>query len=328
MLTIGKNSAGGSEWYRRSHLKMNRYTGKRKSARDSQLNRIRLFIGVVFVLFLIMCVLGVAQFVMNNKSWKTDSETDASLPENSAATAGLLVDVPESVSHETPELPEETLPIIITNTPTPTPSPTPTATPTPTPTPSPTPVLDLGSGVVNRESNLREQASPKAKIRKKVARNTAITIHEAIRDEDGNGWYFVTLDAAGTEGWLRDYLVTFSDGRKIDSFVPEPAEETNAAGDAGSAGEIGRAVTNRSTNVRAEPVQNGKIVRQISEGVRLIVFGYYQNDDAQWYEVKTESGKTHGYVRAYTVNVTELLPGTEMQPYQQEQESADKSETL
>ena len=71
-------------------------------------------------------------------------------------------------------------------------------------------------------------------------------------------------------------------------------------------------MTNRSTNVRAEPKQNGKIARQISEGVRLVVFGYYQNDDAQWYEVETESGKTHGFVRAYTVNITELSPGTEI----------------
>ena len=177
------------------------------------------------------------------------------------------------------------------------------------------------------EQPSRAELSAKAKIRKKIAKNTAITIHEAIRDEDGNGWYFVTLDAAGTEGWLRDYLVTIADGRKIDDFVPAPSlpAETPSPEESRGEGEIGRAVTNRSTNVRAEPKQNGKIARQISEGVRLVVFGYYQNDDAQWYEVETESGKTHGFVRAYTVNITELSPGTEIQPYQPETDTAESN---
>ena len=299
---------------------MNRYTGNRKNARERQLNRIRLFIGVVFVLFLIMCILGLAQYYLNRKQQSKAMEESPSLPGVPSVSA-----IPESAPAMDSALalasvaPEETLPIIITNTPTPTPSPTPTASPEPTPTPSPTPIADLGSGKVNRESNLREAASAKAKNQKKIAKNTAVTIHDAIRDEEGNGWYSVTVEPSGPEGWIRDYLVTLSDGREFDDFVPPAvAESEGPVPDEQRADQIGRAVTNRSTNVREEPKQNGKIARQISEGVRLSILGYYGNDDAQWYEVETESGKTHGFVRAYTVNVTELSPDAEMLPYEQE----------
>ena len=297
---------------------MNRYTGNGKNTRERQLNRIRLFIGVVFVLFLIMCILGVAQVFLNRNTQQKPEENDGYAGNAEEPNAGYER-IPEAAKapSETPEAPEETLPIIITNTPTPTPSPTPTPTPEPTPSPSPTPVPRLAVGKANRESNLREAASGKAKIKKKIAKNAAVTIHEAIRDENGNGWYFVTVDASGTEGWLRDYLVNLSDGRQFEDFVPPPTADSKGqeAEAALRSGEIGRAVTNRSTNVREEPKQNGKIVRQISEGVKLVIYGYYQNDDAQWYEVETESGKTHGFVRPYTVNVTELSPDAELLSY-------------
>ena len=370
------------------------YTGKKHTqlTRIQKLKRIKLFIGVVFVLLIILCVLLAMQILMPGNSLVPDGNGGVVPPDNSADTA-----VPVQETFGTPE-PEETLPLIITNTPTPTPTATPEPTPTPSPTPSPTPVADLATGSVNREANLRAQPAGSGKIKKKLAKKTGVIIHEAVLDEQKNGWYFVTLEGKETQGWLRDYLVTVSGGKRLEDFLPAGtlqseaestsnatlnhdanvreamngpvlttlkkgtririrSEKTDSQGiiwyeiTAGSStkpgyvrgnladpdpalpdgndgadnglsestdetrNRIGIVITNRSTNVRAEPRQGAKVTRQISEGVRLLVLGFYESDEAQWFEVETETGKTQGFVRQYTVNAIEMEDGAEPVPY-------------
>ena len=72
---------------------------------------------------------------------------------------------------------------------------------------------------------------------------------------------------------------------------------------------IGRAVTNRASNVRATPTSNGQLVRQLSRGIDINIVGVFSNNGEVWYEIVTQSGKTHGFVRDYVLNIS-LLDST------------------
>ena len=82
---------------------------------------------------------------------------------------------------------------------------------------------------------------------------------------------------------------------------------------------IGRAVTNREANVRVKPASSGKLVRQLSKGVELMILAKYEDDaGAIWYEVTTTTGKTYGFVRDYVVNVLKLDKNAETLTYPDE----------
>ena len=70
---------------------------------------------------------------------------------------------------------------------------------------------------------------------------------------------------------------------------------------------IGKAKTNRAANVRVKPVSGAKLVRQLSKGISLMILEKYTDKEKNiWYEVSTESGNTHGFVRDYLLNISEI----------------------
>ena len=346
------------------------------NARKGLTSWTKLMIGIIAILAVILCVLLFArrglQRDIERRTQQTQAEAPAAVQTPGAAAAVLQTPLVRLTPSPAPTT-EETLPIIITNTPT------------------PTPRLDLSGGVLKREANLRAQPSGTSKIKKKAPKGDSVTIHEAVTDDKGNVWYFLTLDAPGTDGWMRDYLVSLSDPQAVAAALPEatatpeaPPRTVIASGMANhdanlretmngrvlrtiqkgqrvevydrrkdknqttwlelraendtvtgfvKAGLIdldqesgvqtsGRAeaeesplpsnvisiaVTNRATNVRQKPQANAPVVRQLSKGTELYVLARLAEGNAEWYEIQTPSGRTHGYVRAYTVNVAELL---------------------
>ena len=302
---------------------------KTKQSNEGLSKQITTLIGVVIVLVLILCALLLAERMLKQRlSVRGQAENTggaALLPspaaESHAAETEGALPAGQMEAAAVIEQPEETLPIIMTNTPTPTPSPTPTATPEPTPTPSPSPVPDLAHGVTLKSANLRTSASGSAKVRKKVKKGEALTVHDAVTDSQEHKWYYITLDDTGTTGWMRDYLIELTDAQP-DALGGAPAasaepQGTAAAVTASGKAEIGRARTNRPANIRKKPITNAGIVKQVSEGTQLIIVGRVSYQDIEWFEVETTSGKVHGYVRRYTLNVQSLDENAEVEPYRE-----------
>ena len=78
-------------------------------------------------------------------------------------------------------------------------------------------------------------------------------------------------------------------------------------------------MTNREANVRVKPASSGKLVRQLSKGVELMILAKYEDDaGAIWSEVTTTTGKTYGFVRDYVVNVLKLDKNAETLTYPDE----------
>ena len=279
----------------------------------------KLFFCLAAVLVLLLVVLIISQRFTKSV---TPEETPARQGGNLESIAPM-----GTAPRSTAVLPEETLPIILTNTPTPTPTPSPTPSPSPTPTPSPTPRVDLARGTVNREGNLRSEPSSGAKVKRKIAPKTEVVVHEVARDSKDALWYFLSIEKNGATGWMRDYLIDLPQGRLSMDRPPQsqpvdaqaslasslPAVQTES--EAAAAGVLGTAVTNRDVNVRVEPKQKAKIARQLSQGVDLQVLGFYLNDNVQWYEVRTPSGLTHGFIRAYALDVRDMPVTLEPIPY-------------
>lgn len=217
-----------------------------------------------------------------------------------------------------PDAPEETLPIVMSNTATPsptvapTPSPTPSPEPTSTPTPSPTPIADIGTGKTNRDANLRSEMSAKSSVKKLVKRGESVTIHEAVMDDEGKLWYALTVDDISTDGWMRDYVVAL-DGplAQAISYAPAGASGETAAAASLPDGVIGTGKTNRDANVRK--IMNGKVVTQLRKNHKVNILAVKQDKAGDtWYQIRTENGTT-GYVRDYLITLTSgtVLPGTQ-----------------
>ena len=278
---------------------------KKKQTNEGLSKQIKTLIGVVTVLVLLLCVLLLAERILKQRlsvrSRMGETTQSELLPaqnvprEESSPLLEATAPVLTTAAPLPPEEPEETLPIIMTNT--------------PTPTPSPSPVPDLAHGVTQKTANLRTSASGSANIKKKVKKGEALTIHDVTVDSKKNKWYAVTLDDTGTAGWMRDYLVEVTDGEAaLGSYAEEAPDETAAVQQAApvtasGTTPIGRATANRAANIRQRPVANAAVVRQVSEGTQLYILRRVAYQDIEWFEVETTSGKTRGYVRRYTVKV-------------------------
>ena len=68
-----------------------------------------------------------------------------------------------------------------------------------------------------------------------------------------------------------------------------------------------------------KPASGGKLVRQLSKNIELLILEKYQDKDQNiWYEVSTETGKTHGFVRDYLLNISEIDETREAKDYEAE----------
>ena len=188
----------------------------------------------------------------------------------------------------------------------------------------------IGTGKTNRDANVRQIMNGKVVVQLRKGR--AVNILEVKQDKSGDTWYRIRTQSGNTTGYVRDYLITLDSGVELPDaqVTPQPqADEPASDGAQPQADEtasaeaqpqpdatlsprqelldrevVGHAKTNREANVRAVP--DGKLVRQLSKGVELRVLEKYTYKGNVWYEVCTTSGQTHGYVRDYVINVTEM----------------------
>lgn len=216
-------------------------------------------------------------------------------------------------------------------------------------TPEPTPAADVvATGKTNRDANMRKVMN--GKVLSTVRKGKAVEILSVRLDKNGDIWYEVRQSGKTTVGFMRDYVVNLDPGAELEmpettaapTAVPtaEPkkaseeeqekeADETVAEADLNT---IGKAKTNRDANVRVTPDAGAKLVRQLTKGNMLNIFGKYEDAKGQiWYEVATESGKTKGFVRDYVVNVLNIEKDIEVQKYEkakpEESAAADEKET-
>jgi len=193
-----------------------------------------------------------------------------------------------------------------------------------TPEPTQAPEDVVGTAVTRKEANVRKVMNGKVLVQ--LRKGKKVDILGARTDKNGDLWYQVRPQGSTTEGFVRDYLLTLDDDAKIAlptatpkaTATPEPTAEPQAEDAEATTEEkqedsvldrevIGRARTNREANVRVKPVAGAKLVRQLSKGVELLILDKYQDDMVNfWYEVCTESGRTHGFVRDYLLEFEEM----------------------
>lgn len=160
----------------------------------------------------------------------------------------------------------------------------------------------IASGKANRDANIRKSMNGTAITT--VKKGKTVSIYEVTKDKSGKVWYRLSVDDGGQTGFMRDYVIDLDGDEKLDVV-------TNGNKDA-----VGTARTNRDANVRRTPTSNGKVVRQISEGVKLYITGKYEDSYGQiWYQVSTESGNTTGFMRDYVLENVKLDEGVETQTY-------------
>ncbi|MGN0997856.1 MAG: SH3 domain-containing protein [Candidatus Ventricola sp.] len=190
----------------------------------------------------------------------------------------------------------------------------------------------IGAGVTVKEANLRKIMN--GKVLTQLRKGKRVDILAVKADKNGAVWYEVQPQGSTTIGYVRDYLIKLDDGVKLElpegatqptpSPTPKPtatpkAEETAVVPDVLDREIIGKANTNRAANVRVTPSAGSKLVRQLSKGIELMILEIVQDADGHvWYEVSTESGKTHGFVRDYVLDVKEIDRTREAKPYAEE----------
>lgn len=190
----------------------------------------------------------------------------------------------------------------------------------------------IGSGVTVKEANLRKIMN--GKVLTQLRKGKRVDILAVKADKNGDIWYEVQPQSSTTIGYVRDYLIKLDEG--VELVLPEgaalptpsPTPKPTATAEAENTAKepsvldreiIGKAITNRAANVRVKPSAGSKLVRQLSKGVDLMILEKYQDADGHvWYEVSTESGKTHGFVRDYVLDVKEIDRTREAKTYAEE----------
>lgn len=161
----------------------------------------------------------------------------------------------------------------------------------------------IAAGRTNRDANIRKQMN--GTVLGTVGKGKNISILEVLKDKSGKTWYRLSVDESGQTGYMRDYVVDLDD-EDVKLEVVTEAEKAS----------VGTAKTNRDANVRKTPVSNGKLVRQLSEGVKVYILGKYEDSYGQiWYEITTESGNTTGFMRDYVLDSIKLDEGVETKTY-------------
>ncbi|MGN0776520.1 MAG: hypothetical protein ACI4MM_07550 [Candidatus Ventricola sp.] len=163
----------------------------------------------------------------------------------------------------------------------------------------------IAAGKANRDANIRKVMN--GTVLGTVKKGKTVSIYEVLKDKSGNVWYRLSVDESSQAGYMRDYVIDLDDeDAKLE--VVTDAEKAS----------VGTAKTNRAANVRKTPVSNGKVVRQLSEGVKVYIMGKYEDSYGQiWYEISTESGNTKGFMRDYVLDSVKLNDGVETKTYTQ-----------
>ena len=207
----------------------------------------------------------------------------------------------------------------------------PEITPEPTATPNP---AAIGTGKTVKEANVRKVMN--GKVLTQLKKGKKVDILSTAMDKDGKIWYEVKPQGSNTVGFTRDYLIDLDSG--VELLLPTPTPKPTATPKTESGEEeqtepetepkeenildrevIGKAKTKKEANVRRKPVSGAKLVRQLSKGVDLMILEKYQDKDKNiWYEVSTKTGNTHGFVRDYLLNISEIDQEREAKIYEVE----------
>lgn len=189
----------------------------------------------------------------------------------------------------------------------------------------------IGTGRTNRDANVRKIMNGKVLLQ--LRKNKPVNIYEVKQDKNGDIWYRIRPQGSSTEGYVRDYVIKLDSGVQLDTPIPsiEPTSslattntEIDSADADGTAKEeslldrevIGRAKTNRDANVRTKPAAGAKLIRQLTKGNEVMILEKYVDAKKNiWYEVATESGKTHGFVRDYVIDVVSMDQAVEAKSY-------------
>ena len=205
--------------------------------------------------------------------------------------------------------------------------------------PTAAPAGVIGTGKTNRDANVRRIMNGEVLVQ--LRKNRPVTILDVKQDKKGDTWYEVRTES-GTRGYMRDYVITLDKGVTLPSMTPTPspsptptqspsptpaapgaltspsAEGTAAPDQAQPEATltpeeellqrevIGHANTNREANVRETPSAKGKVVRQLPKKTELRILDKYEAEGHVWYEVVTTTGKTHGFVRDYVIDITQI----------------------
>lgn len=166
-----------------------------------------------------------------------------------------------------------------------------------------TPAEDvIAAGKANRDANIRK--SMNGTVLGTVKKGKAVSVYEVLKDRKGDVWYRLRVDDGGQTGYMRDYVIDLGSDKKL-SVQTEAGKSS-----------VGTAKTNRAANVRRTPTTDGKVVRQLSEGVKVYIMGKYEDVHHQiWYQISTESGNTTGYMRDYVLESVKLDEGVVTQTY-------------
>lgn len=160
----------------------------------------------------------------------------------------------------------------------------------------------IAVGKANRDANIRK--SMNGTVLGTVKKGKTVSVHEVLKDKSGNVWYRLSVDDSDQTGYMRDYVIDLKDDAKLE--VVTSVEKAS----------VGTAKTNRAANVRRTPTSDGKVVRQLSEGVKVYITGKYKDaHDQIWYQISTESGNTTGFMRDYVLDSVKLDEGVETQTY-------------
>lgn len=161
----------------------------------------------------------------------------------------------------------------------------------------------IAAGKANRDANIRKLMN--GTVLGTVGKGKTVSIYEVLKDKSGKTWYRLSVDESGLAGYMRDFVIDLEDD-DVKLEVVTDAEKAS----------VGTAKTNRDANVRKTPVSNGKLVRQLGQGVKVYILGKYEDSYGQiWYEITTESGNTTGFMRDYVLDSVKLDEGVETKTY-------------
>lgn len=322
------------------------YEGEEQEPREGFFSTLpgKIALIVIVLLFAALIALLAIRFLRKPADPKPLPQTQTTAAsQQSTPTPGVIVFMPNEQTAEPtsaptsaptptakPEPTNTPLPIILTNTPTPSPSPTPTPTPTatpvptPTPTPVPTEVPSIGKGEVNRDANLRESAASNGKVKQKIEKGEAVTIHESLLDSTGKVWYQLTVDDLAVSGFMRDYVVDLEKKIAKPTYTPKPEatpaadEEAEAPAETENNTEVtepevtvpevtvpeeevlATGTANRDANLRKS--MGGSVIATIKKGKSVSVFEVLKDKNGNlWYRLNAD-GKA-GYMRDFVINL-------------------------
>ena len=228
----------------------------------------------------------------------------------------------------------------------PTPMPNPTATPkaeeakneNPAKTQTPKPeaeeeIVGLGTGKTNKDTNVRKIMN--GKVVTQLRKGKPVIIHDAKLDKNGDQWYEIQVKGQTTRGFVRSYLITLDKGVTIakPTPTPKPTEDpvkvearVSAVEDVLNREVVGKALTNRSANVRIAPLTNADVAIQLKKNTEVMILDKYQDGKTVWYEIAAEKGAVYGFVRDYVIDVSELNEGIEAKTYVNPEKPAEETD--